>query len=71
MHKHELKNCCRCYASFECKAGSITECQCSQIQLTNEERIYIEDKFSDCLCLNCLAALQKEYAVLKRINFII
>ena len=69
MAHHEIKQCCRCGNDFECKAGSITECQCSQIQLSNEERIYIEHKFPDCLCIDCLRFLQKEYMLVKKIHF--
>ncbi|MEO1009879.1 MAG: cysteine-rich CWC family protein [Bacteroidota bacterium] len=31
---YEPKNCPRCGASFECKPGSIANCQCTQVQLT-------------------------------------
>jgi Cysteine-rich CWC len=65
MCKHEDKHCPRCNRLFECKAGTITQCQCSAIQLTLEERVYMESKFEDCLCINCLAALQKEYILFK------
>ena len=65
MCKHEDKYCPRCNIVFECKAGSIMQCQCSTIQLSLEERVYMESKFEDCLCADCLAALQKEYLLLK------
>jgi len=65
MCKHEEKYCPRCHAVFECKAGSIALCQCSAIQLSVEEQVYIESKFEDCLCINCLHALQKEYVIFK------
>ncbi len=41
------------------------QCQCSAIQLSVEERVYAESKFEDCLCINCLHALQKEYVLFK------
>jgi len=63
MCKHEDKHCPRCNNVFECKAGSIMLCQSSTIQLSVEERVYVESKFEDCLCINCLGTLQKEYAV--------
>lgn len=59
--KHEHKFCPRCSSAFECKPGSINQCQCSGIQLTEEERVYIEIKHDDCLCINCLKALQHQY----------
>jgi hypothetical protein len=41
------------------------QCQCSAIQLSVEETGYIESKYEDCLCINCLVALQKGYMLLK------
>jgi hypothetical protein len=61
MCMHEEKQCQRCGAAFQCKAGSIMQCQCSGIQLTLEERAAIEKKFDDCLCIHCLKVLQTEY----------
>ena len=65
MRKHEEKHCPRCNIVFECKAGSIMLCQCSAIQLSVEERVYVESKFEDCLCINCLRYLQNEYVLFK------
>ncbi len=61
MCQHEEKYCPRCKLVFECKLGNITQCQCSAIQLSVEERAYIEAKYEDCLCINCLNDLQKKY----------
>jgi len=61
MAQHESKPCQRCKRSFECKVGNITECQCSQVTLTYEERVYVENKYQDCLCAQCLQSLQFEY----------
>ncbi|MBK8519651.1 MAG: cysteine-rich CWC family protein [Ferruginibacter sp.] len=58
MCKHEEKLCPRCSVAFECKAGSIMQCQCSGIQLTVEESAFIQAKYEDCLCINCLFELQ-------------
>lgn len=66
MNKHEQKQCPRCKDLFECKAGSIMQCQCSSIQLSIEERIYIETRFDECLCINCLVKLKQEYAIFKK-----
>jgi Cysteine-rich CWC len=65
MCKHEEKHCPRCNIIFECKAGTIMQCQCSAIQLSLEERVYVESKFEDCLCMDCLLALQSEYVIFK------
>lgn len=61
MPQHETKTCPRCARKFECKAGNIAACQCSKVSLTYEERVYIEGKHLDCLCEQCLQALQFEY----------
>ena len=60
MPDHENKTCERCNTTFECKAGSITQCQCNTIQLSPDERAYIASKYTDCLCANCLLALKAE-----------
>jgi hypothetical protein len=69
MAQHEHKFCPRCNADFECKVGNITDCQCNQIHLQYEERIYIESLFTDCLCIHCLQQLQQQYTVLRKKEF--
>lgn len=61
MCKHEEKYCPRCNKMFECKAGSITQCQCSSVQLTVAERSFIEKHYNDCLCLVCLIELKQQF----------
>ena len=63
MATHETKPCPRCKRNFECKVGNIAECQCCQIQLSYEERVFIESKYTDCLCLQCLKTLQFQYTL--------
>jgi hypothetical protein len=65
MPQHENKVCNRCNKNFECKVGNVLECQCSQIQLSYEEKVYIEDKYADCLCIDCLHILKYQYQILK------
>jgi len=60
MCRHETKSCPRCKAAFECKAGSIVQCQCFGIELSIEQRAYIDQRYSDCLCRNCLKDLSNE-----------
>ena len=60
MCQHETKNCPRCKAVFECKPGNISQCQCYTIQLTVEQRAYIEQRYNDCLCKSCLEYLSIE-----------
>ncbi|MBK8495555.1 MAG: cysteine-rich CWC family protein [Chitinophagaceae bacterium] len=69
MSKHEAKHCPRCNRLFECKPGSITQCQCSGIQLSVEETAFIGAKYEDCLCIGCLHDLQKSTDFLKKIYF--
>jgi hypothetical protein len=65
MPQHETKKCPRCTRAFECKVGNIAECQCSKIALTHEERVFIESKYMDCLCWQCLQALRFEHKLHK------
>jgi hypothetical protein len=60
MCSHEEKNCPRCQALFICKPGDIIRCQCFEIWLSSEERAFIEERYSDCLCRNCLEDLKKD-----------
>ncbi|MDZ4794061.1 MAG: cysteine-rich CWC family protein [Bacteroidota bacterium] len=69
MCKHETKNCPRCNTVFECKSGTITQCQCYGIPLTNELKVYIEGRYTDCLCRDCLIYLQLELNLFKERYF--
>ena len=61
MAKQEFKNCQKCNNAFECTPGNISQCQCFSIKITAEQRAYIEQKFDDCLCRNCLSSVQNEF----------
>lgn len=63
MIKHEEKYCPLCHSVFECKAGNITQCMCAGVVLTETERAYISERFTDCLCINCLLEIKKQFAV--------
>jgi hypothetical protein len=65
MCQHETKNCSRCKTEFECKPGNITQCQCYSIVLSTEQRAYIEQRYNDCLCKNCLQYLSDELNLFK------
>lgn len=69
MFKHETKNCQRCNTAFECTPGNITQCQCYGIKITDEQRAYIEQRYSDCLCRDCLQYLQQELHLFKEKYF--
>lgn len=61
MPQHENIKCPRCSTEFECKLGNISECQCTQVSLSYEEQLFIEEKYNDCLCVKCLQTLQFQY----------
>jgi hypothetical protein len=61
MLKHEEKICPRCSKKFECKVGSILLCQCTTVKLSEVEKDYISEKYSDCLCADCMKELRAEY----------
>lgn len=56
-YKHEFKTCPRCGAGFECKAGTILQCQCYGIVLPEKIRLETEHRYRDCLCRSCLEEL--------------
>jgi hypothetical protein len=70
MPLHEAKTCPRCSLAFECKAGDISNCQCSSVQLSVEERAFIEERYRDCLCASCLLQLKNTYSLLKEKNLL-
>lgn len=61
MPQHEIKQCPRCAAEFECKSGSVLLCQCSEVELTEEQLEYCKTQYNHCLCLACLKELRSEY----------
>jgi Cysteine-rich CWC len=65
MCKHETRKCPRCNTEFECKAGTIAQCQCYGIALTVEQRAYVEQRYSGCLCRTCLDHLSVELNLFK------
>jgi hypothetical protein len=48
----ELK-CGACGENFTCGV-SLKGCWCSEVELTNEDRKEMREKYSDCLCRGCL-----------------
>jgi hypothetical protein len=69
MRKHEEKPCPRCQQRFECKTGDVVHCQCYGIMLTTEERAFIEERYNDCLCRNCLLELKQRYVLFREKYF--
>ncbi|MCC5816380.1 MAG: cysteine-rich CWC family protein [Leptospira sp.] len=52
--KHEIVSCPRCDTRFECKMGTITECQCMEVRLSPNQILAIREDYVGCLCKNCL-----------------
>lgn len=70
MCAHEQKICPRCSSKFECKLGSVTECQCYGISLTVEENAFIESMYDECLCRICLIELKNRYVLFREKLFL-
>jgi hypothetical protein len=61
MCQHETRLCSRCQQPFECKVGNILECQCYGVSMSDEEKKFIADNYSDCLCHRCLEDIKTEF----------
>ncbi|WP_414718610.1 cysteine-rich CWC family protein [Thiocapsa sp.] len=59
MGKHESKTCPRCGAEFECKANRAERCGCLSVVLTTEALDYLGERYRDCLCVACLADINR------------
>jgi hypothetical protein len=64
MATHEMINCERCNAVFECKANSFTKCQCMDVKMTLNDTQYVSERYEGCLCAGCLLILRDEYRAL-------
>jgi Cysteine-rich CWC len=60
MPKHEEKYCKSCNQLFECKVGSITLCQCNTIELNEGAKLFVQQRFEDCICIDCLKKINEE-----------
>ncbi len=58
MPRHEELFCPRCGDSFECKLGSVLICECSSVELSEEQRSHIRNLYVGCLCAACLLELK-------------
>lgn len=59
----QTKACPRCGRAFLCRGETdIFSCQCAAVPLAPEDHAYIADRFSGCLCADCLRALRDERA---------
>lgn len=57
--------CERCKQTFICNVANIAACDCSKIQLSNEEISYIAKCYSNCVCNTCLLHLKDEFLAQK------
>ena len=69
MSNHASKNCPRCNKPFECKAGNISQCQCFGITVKPELKAFLEQRYNDCLCRDCLNYLQQGQTLFKEKYF--
>jgi len=65
MSVQKLKGCPRCNKTFECNPGHIAQCQCHGIVLSAEQNAWMEQKYTGCLCSNCLKQLALELDLFK------
>ena len=54
------KKCPKCGAPFICRHNDIVRCQCAEVKLTEAAQAYIKANYNDCLCVNCLRAINQE-----------
>lgn len=56
------KVCLRCGVMFDCKHDEdFRSCHCTEIGLDAPMRNYLKENYSDCLCPDCLKAVQKSF----------
>lgn len=65
----ELKICGRCKANIECFAANIALCACSQVSLSADAVTYLKRTKYDCLCNQCLIAMNDLAAKVKQAQF--
>ncbi len=65
----ENKKCQRCGENFSCQASNISVCDCSSIELKVETKEFLAKTYYDCLCPNCLQALDQYAELAKQYPF--
>lgn len=43
--------------------GSISLCQCTAVEISDDERAYFNEKYNECLCAKCMKELKSEYGI--------
>lgn len=59
------KSCPRCKSVFDCQAKSDQHCFCSDVELSEDTRVFLKKTYYDCLCANCLRELDELVAQAK------
>lgn len=54
------KVCPRCGNTFECQQDNISSCFCNSTHLAPHTREYLKRNYTDCLCPDCLKAIDEE-----------
>lgn len=57
------KTCPRCGRKFFCNHEDVSRCDCAKIPLSNEAMNYVSQHYSDCLCNDCLKAINEKISV--------
>jgi len=60
--------CARCGGTFHCGAGGRAPCACTGLQLGAELLATLRQRYTGCLCLNCLRQLAEAAAPHPRDN---
>jgi hypothetical protein len=69
MGANEENSCPRCGNPFICKPGDIANCLCYAITLNGEERAFIGERYTGCLCYACLKELKNGYVFFREKYF--
>ncbi|MES2726098.1 MAG: diphthine--ammonia ligase [Bacteroidota bacterium] len=56
----QYKKCPHCFTYFKCRVDDISQCQCSTVKLNANQLNHIANKYTDCLCANCMQLLAAE-----------
>ena len=51
------KVCPRCGATNECMHDQILSCHCITVRLNEQQRAYLQENYSGCLCHDCLTGI--------------
>lgn len=54
------KFCPLCGKNFICNSDNISECQCTKVELSPQQRESIKQQFTDCLCTDCMRKIGDE-----------